>query len=318
MPPSTHALDDYREMLRIRLFEERCAELKDTQEIPGSIHLGIGQEAIPVGACGHLERTDSLTATYRGHGWALARGVPAAEMFAEFLGRESSLSGGRGGSPYFTAHEHGFLGENSIVAGGMPIALGAAVAAWQQNRTDVSLVAIGDGALNQGAAHEALNFAAAWTLPLVVVVENNLYAEMTPWDAMIGVGRLSDRAAGYGMPGTTVDGNDPAVVRETVAEAVARARDGHGPSLIEAMTERLVGHYSGDAQVYRPAGEVDEARSREPLVRLRDRILQDDPSAQRQLDDTAAAVRAEIDEATEVARRRPEPDPATAREHVYA
>lgn len=314
--PSRPLAEDYRAMARIRAFEERAMALKSAGEIPGSIHLCDGQEAIPVGACRALEPRDALTVTYRGHGWAIARGVSLVDLFAELFGRDSRLNGGRAGSPFFSSPEHGLLGENSIVGGGVPMAVGAALAGRYDDSGAVSLVSIGDGALNQGAVHEALNFAAVFSLPLVVVVENNRYSEMTPITAMVRVEPLSQRAGAYGMAGCTVDGNDVAVIETAVRDAVGRARSGAGPQMIEAMTERLVGHYSGDLQQYRPAGEVDAARTREPLARLR---------ASAQADDAASAMLAridrevsdEIDAAVAAARAIGFPDPASARDHVY-
>ena len=265
----TNLTETYRALATIRQFEEHLMVLHGEGLIQGSMHLCCGQEAIPVGACRALEERDALTVTYRGHGWAVARGIQLADLFAELMGRESPLCGGRGGSAYLCSPQFGLLVENSIVGGGAPIATGAALAARFDGSGAVSLLSIGDGAMNQGAVHEALNFAAVYDLPLVLVVENNLYSEMTPISAMVRVERLADRASAYGLPGVTIDGNDAAVVHKSVAAAVDRARSGGGPTIIEAMTERIVGHYSADAQQYRPEGEVEAARTREPLVRLR-------------------------------------------------
>lgn len=307
-------LEAYRLMAVVRRFEQRLMEAKDAGFVPGSIHLCNGQEAIPVGACAAIGPGDAVTATYRGHGWAIARGVPLVELFAEIMGRTSTLCGGRAGSPYLSSAEHGFLGENSIVGAGVPIALGAALATRYDGSGAVSVVSIGDGAFNQGAVHEALNFAAAFKLPLVTVLENNVYSEMTPWRDMTAVESLAERAAAYGMPGVTVDGNDHRAVHAAVAEAVARARGGDGPSLVEATTERLVGHYSGDAQHYRPKGEIEEAATREPLVRVR----QGGEVPADQLEAVDAEVASAVEGAFAAALARPEPDPATAGAHVYA
>jgi TPP-dependent pyruvate/acetoin dehydrogenase alpha subunit len=276
------------------------------------MHLCSGQEAIPVGACRALEARDALTVTYRGHGWAIARGLPLAQLFAALMGRDSALCGGRGGSAYFSSAEHGFLGENSIVGAGVPIAAGAALAARHDGSGAVSLVSIGDGAMNQGSVHEALNFAAVFKLPLVVVLENNLYSELTPIAGMIPTETLVERAAAYGMPGTRVDGNQPDEVEAATREAVARARSGAGPTLIEALTERLVGHYDLDPQHYRPKGEIEAATEREPLVRLRARL---GAERARELDEQARGM---IEAAVEQAESVPFPDPVTAREHLYA
>ncbi len=309
-------LETYRSLAIIRRFEERLLELREEGLIQGSMHLCNGQEAIPVGACRALQEKDALTATYRGHGWAIARGVPLAHLFAELMGRDSPLCGGRGGSAYFTAPEYGFLGENSIVGGGLPIAGGAALAARFDGSGSVSLCSIGDGATNQGNVHEAWNFAAAYDLPLVTVIENNRYSEMTPIQAMVRVKQLADRAAAYGMPGVTVDGNDVDAVCSAVTEAVDRAREGGGPSIIEAMTERIVGHYTGDVQHYRPAGEIEDAKSREPLVRLRAEIEKTGQTAS--LEAIEQDVVETIARAVEEAGRYPLPDPASARDHIYA
>lgn len=305
-------LDDYRLMARIRRFEERLTALKDAGEIPGSIHLCNGQEAIPVGACRALRDGDHVTATYRGHGWAIARGVDLTGLFAEMMGRDSALCGGRAASPYLSDPGRWFVGENSIVGAGVPIATGAALTAQRTGSGAVSVVTIGDGAMNQGNVHEALNLAAVLDLPLVLVVENNVYSEMSRISDMVRVRQLAERAAGYGLPGRVVDGNDPDAVAEAVTEAVGRAREGSGPSIVEAMTERLVGHYSGDAQHYRPTGEIAAAREREPLVRIRRAA---DLTAR--LDAIDAEVSTEIENAVTAARAVPYPDPATAEEHVY-
>lgn len=311
MTPDPHPETTYLAIATIRVFEARLLELKADGLIQGSMHLCCGQEAIPVGACRSLEPRDALTVTYRGHGWAMARGIPLAHIFAEILGRESPLCGGRGGSAYFSSAAHAFLGENSIVGAGLPIAAGAALAARFAEAGAVSLCAIGDGAMNQGAVHEGLNFAAYQRLPLVVVVENNVYSELTPIAAMITTETLAERASAYGIPGVRVDGNDAQTVGAAVEEAVARARAGGGPTLLEAMTERLAGHYDLDPQHYRPPGELEAAHEREPLARLR-RTLGTGPADA--LDLVAAeTVEAALREAESFAF----PDPTEARAHVY-
>jgi TPP-dependent pyruvate/acetoin dehydrogenase alpha subunit len=302
----------YFSLLTIRRFEERLIELKRAGAIQGSMHLCNGQEAVPVGACRALGPDDALTVTYRGHGWALARGIPPGELFAEVMGRESPLCGGRAGSAYLSSADHGLLGENSIVAAGLPIAAGAALAARFAGEGAVSLVSLGDGAMNQGAAHEALNMAGVMGLPLVTIVENNGWAELTPADAMVATETLAERAAIYGMPGVRVDGNDADAVEAVVAEAVARARAGDGPTLIEALTVRLLGHYDLDGQHYRPADDLARARERDPLVQLRPKL---DPARVEALERDVAEL---LDAAVAAAEALPFPDPATAREHVYA
>jgi TPP-dependent pyruvate/acetoin dehydrogenase alpha subunit len=308
----TSLADTYLEIAVIRRFEERCVALKAGGLIEGSMHQCTGQEAIPVGACRALGASDALSVTYRGNGWAIARGIPLADLFAELMGRDSPLCGGRGGSAFFSAPDRGFLGENSIVGAGVPIAAGSALAATFDGSGSVTLCSIGEGAMNQGATHEALNMAGVMKLPLVVVIENNLYSELTPGDAMVATETLAERAAIYGMPGSRFDGNDADEVETAVRSAVVRARAGDGPSIIEAMTERLVGHYDLDPQHYRPRGEIESAMEREPLARLRDRI--GDAEAD-ELDGEAAR---RIEEAVEQALAVAPPRVETAHEHLYA
>jgi len=303
----------YCQMLRVRRFEEQLLLLLKAGEVIGSAHLCIGQEAVPVGACSALEPADAVVATYRGHGWAIARGVPLEDMFAEVLGRDSPLCGGRGGSAHLMAPSYGFLGENSIVGAGVPVALGAALArsfALDEGRS-IAVVSIGDGAMNQGNVHESLNMASVLGLPLLVIVENNGYAEMTPAAALTAV-PAHQRAAAYAMEGLVVDGNDPEAVGATVRRARATIVERCRPVLIEAMTHRLVGHYSGDLQAYRPPGELEAAKLNEPLERLAQR-LGDAPSLRalsEQVDNEVAA-------ALEMARSVPFPSSLSVLEHLY-
>jgi TPP-dependent pyruvate/acetoin dehydrogenase alpha subunit len=304
--------DAYRSIALIRRFEERLVELKTAGQIQGSMHLCNGQEAIPVGSCSVLEEQDALMVTYRGHGWAIARGIPLRDLFAEIMGRDSGLCGGRGGSAYFSSADHGFLGENSIVGAGVPIAAGAALAAQFDSSGAIALVSIGEGAMNQGAVHEALNFAAVYRLPLVIVVENNLYSELTPIAAMIATETLAERGPAYGIPAVRVDGNEVDEVEQAVRLAADRAREGGGPGVIEAMTERLVGHYDLDPQHYRPKGEIESAAEREPLVRLRGRIGLDRAS------EIDGEVETALDDAIAAAETIPFPPAESALEHLYA
>ena len=308
--------DEIRLMLFIRRFEEMLTALKGKGEIPGSIHLCNGQEAIPTGFSRVLRRDDPVTATYRGHGWALARGVDPAELLAELMGRRSALAGGRAGSPYFSDRSTSFLGENSIVGAGVPIAAGAALSAQRRGTGAVSVVTIGDGATNQGAVHEGLNLAAVLDLPLVVVVENNLFSEMSYIDDMVRVDRLSLRGAGYGIPAVTIDGNDVDAVAAAAEEAVDRARAGGGPTLIEARTVRLQGHYSGDMQHYRDRAELARSLDDEPLARLRRRALESDDAAV--FETLERDVAEEIERVVARASTFAYPDPEEVSSHVYA
>lgn len=310
-------LDDLRNLWRIRVMEETIRDLRLKGDIIGSVHLCIGQEAGPVGLCSELRPEDALFATYRGHGWALARGVPLEAIMAELLGRQSGINTGRGGSAYFTAPQHGFYGENSIVGAGLPIAVGAALAGRHDGSNRVAVAVCGDGALNQGASHEALNMASAYGLPVVFVCENNRYSELTPIDDMVGEPALWKRARAYGMLGQRIDGNNVDAVREASTAAIKRARSGHGPMLLELMTERLVGHYIGDTEHYRPKGEVAAAQEREPIVRLKTTLRERGVPAD-DINSTETAARDEVAAATTAALNQRPADPTTVRSHVYA
>ena len=316
-PAREQMLDDLSQMERLRAFEEKVRSMRLDGDIVGSVHLAIGQEAGPVGTCTELRPEDALFATYRGHGWALARGVPVEPLLAELAGRATGVNGGRGGSAYFTAPRYGFHGENSIVGAGAPIAVGAALAGRFDGTSRVAVTVFGDGALNQGSVHEAMNMASAFDLPVVFICENNFWSELTPIDEMVADPELWHRAGAYAMAGERVDGNDPAAVREAVHAAVQRAREGEGPTLLELMTARLVGHYIGDAETYRRPGELDRARAEEPLVRLRARLL-DTGSTEEELDDLRTRAVDEMEHAAAAALAAPTADPDTAREHLYA
>lgn len=309
-------LNDLRDIWRIRLLEEKIRELRASGEIVGSVHLCNGQEAGPVGACTSLRSTDALFVTYRGHGWAVARGVPVVGILAELLGRASGVNGGRGGSAYFSAPEYGFHGENSIVGAGTPMAVGAALAGRYDGTERAAMCVFGDGAMNQGAVHESMNFAAAFDLPVVFICENNEYSELTPIRDMVRHDVLADRARAYGILGERIDGNDPAVVRERVADALESAREGGGPVLLELMTARLVGHYIGDAEQYRAPGELERLAESEPLARI-GRALRGAGVPEPDLETVRAEVAAEIDAAAAEALAAPLADVATVRSHVH-
>lgn len=308
----------FEQMQRIRTFEEKVVELRTSGDIVGSVHLENGQEAVSVGAVSALDlERDAVFPTYRGHGYTLACGVPESALFGELLGRQTGINGGRGGSAYHFAPAYGMYGENSIVGAGTVIAAGAALAAQFDGSNRVSLAAFGDGALNQGAVHEAFNFAASRKLPVVFLVENNGYSELTPTRDMVGSDRFFARAWAYGFEGVRVDGNDVLAVQAAVKSAVDAARAGDGPTLIEAMTARIVGHYIGDAQHYRPEGEVSAALASEPLVVARTRLI-DRGVEESRLDEIISRVRAEIENAAAEALQAPLADPATIGEHLYA
>jgi pyruvate dehydrogenase E1 component alpha subunit len=305
-------------MWRIRIFEEEVSRLHSEGTIVGSVHLCNGQEAIYVGACAALNlEVDGVFPTYRGHGWTISAGAPLERVFGELLGREYGLNGGRGGSAYHSAPDHGMYGENSIVGAGAPIATGAALASLFDGSNRVALASFGEGAMNQGAVHEAMNFAAAKALPVIFLIENNRYSELTPTKMVVKNDAFYRRGSAYGIPGVRIDGNDVLAVEATIAEAASRARAGSGPVLVEATTERLVGHYIGDAQVYREAGELERAQSKEPIVNAASRLAEAGvPDAElHQLENEA---RAAVSRALSEALGWPLADPASVLEHLYA
>jgi len=306
----------YRKMYEIRRVEERLEGLFKAGEIRGSLHLCIGQEATVTGACAALRQDDYMTATYRGHGATLAKGTSVKAVISELFGRETGCCRGRSGSMLLTDLTVGNLGCSGIVAGGIPTAVGAALGALLAKNGRVALTFFGEGATNQGTFHESLNMAALWKLPCVLFCENNLYAEMTPISKEASVERMADRGCAYGIPGSVVDGNDVEAVYRTTAEAVARARAGQGPTLIEAMTYRLTGHMFGDPQTYRPKDEVESWRCRDPLLlarsKLEERGIKPEETEQLQRE-----VETEIEQAISFARESPEPKPEEADRYVY-
>jgi 2-oxoisovalerate dehydrogenase E1 component len=311
-------LEAFRRITVIRRFEERCLELSHEGFIKGSIHLCLGQEAIPVGVSAAQAPGDRVIATYRGHGWAISRGVPLEPLLGEICQRAGGVNGGRCGSPLLSAPEYGFLGENSIVGAGVPVAAGAAMAARLLGTGRVVTVSIGDGAMNQGSAHEGMVFAAAKKLPLVIVCENNGWSEMTSGAAFLRGGNLVDRVMGYHMPAKIVDGCDAGDVFDAASWAMAEAREGRGPVFLECKTVRLGGHYNGDIEHYRPRADADEAKRREPLARLRLRMVEEGHISEAALDAIDAEVAREIDAVTMAVRAMDEPAPQTAAAHVVA
>ena len=281
-------------MWRIRLFEDEVQRLFTQNLVHGSTHLCQGQEAVSVGVCGSLAPGDVITCTYRGHGALIAMGAPLERCFGEILGRAEGLCKGKGGSMHLAAHDRGALGSFAVVGAGIPVAVGAALSAKLQARDTVALTFFGDGATNIGAFHESLNLAAIWRLPCVFVCENNLYGEYSAIATTTPIERLADRAAGYGIPGVQVDGNDVTAVREVAGAAVERARRGSGPTLIEARTYRQAGHSRSDPGAYRPDGELELWKLRDPLV-LAANALQEmgysDPELDRIRGEAEGAVR---------------------------
>ncbi len=311
------ALAAYREMLFIRAFEQQCFDLSTSTPpgIAGSIHLCAGQEAIPVGAMAALRPgTDRIVATYRGHGWALSGNLDPEQVLAEICHRKNGINGGRAGSALITAPWAGFIGENSIVGAGGPIACGVAFGA--RLKKSIVIVSFGEGATSQGALHESLVFASTFALPVIFICENNGWSEMTASSEIIKVDRLAKRASGYGMTGVTVDGTDPIAIRDTVAQAAEHARDGHGPSFIECRVSRLWGHYNRDVEHYRPKEDRSAAVENDPLTILAKRLRQSGIADEQALEHYSIAVDREIALLAAKVAESAAPSPADARLHV--
>lgn len=307
------AAEAYRRMAFIRRFEERVLALSHEGVIAGSVHLCLGQEAVPVGALAALRPEDRVLATYRGHGWALACGSDPVGVLGEIAQREGGVNGGRGGSPLLSDPAVGFLGENSIVGAGSPIATGVALAARAQGSDRVVVTSVGDGAMNQGATTEGMIFAAARNLPVIFVCENNGWAEMTPRSLTTRGTDLAMRGQGLGIESHIVDGRDPFAVRDAVAAAAETCRQGEGPVLLECKTVRLSGHYNRDIEHYRPKEDKQSAAANDPLSRLRDSGALDG-SAMAAIEQEVAA---EVEAAVERVLAMPVPDPASATDHLY-
>jgi 2-oxoisovalerate dehydrogenase E1 component len=304
----------HRRMLRIRRFEERAGEMYRDGEIPGFVHLSVGQEATAVGACWPLRRDDYITSTHRGHGHLLAKDADMTAMFAELLGREDGTCHGRGGSMHIAEPSLGVLGANGIVAAGLPIAVGAAWWAKMRSSGQVTISFFGDGAVAHGAFHEAVNLAALRHLPLIFLCENNQFAEFSAAADQHPV-PVVQRAAGYGIEGISMPGNDIATVARTMLSLVDRCRGGEGPFLVEALTYRRRGHYEGDPQRYRDAAGLEEWESRDPLLSSAETLVRRGV-ATAELVEMQARVEQEVEDAIADARRSPEPDPARLSDFV--
>lgn len=313
-PTAVELLEMHRRMCAIRGFEERVARLYRDGEVPGFVHLSIGQEASAVGACWPLDATDVITSTHRGHGHCLAKGLPPLGMFAELMGRDAGTNRGRGGSMHIADPTLGIFGANGIVAAGVPIAVGAATAAQLRGADGVAVAFFGDGAPAQGAFHEAINLAAVWRSPVVFFCENNGYAEFSPTTDQHPT-TLAQRAAGYGVPHTLVDGNDVVAVMVAMSEVLAHVRAGEGPAMVEAVTYRWHGHYEGDPQRYRTPDELDEWKERDPLVVHR-RRMHDAGVEDSDIDRLESDVAAHLDRAVAEARGLAEPDAMTLHHFV--
>jgi acetoin:2,6-dichlorophenolindophenol oxidoreductase subunit alpha len=310
-------LSAYRLMRTIRDFEERVHAEFATGEIPGFVHLYAGEEASAVGVCSNLDDRDTIASTHRGHGHCIAKGVDAGEMMAEIYGRKTGSCHGKGGSMHIADLSKGMLGANGIVGGGPPLICGTALAAKIKGTGGVSVVFFGDGASNQGTTLESLNLASVWNLPAIFVAENNGYAETTSSTWSVASDNIADRAAGFGMPGVVIDGFDFFAIHEAASEAISRARQGGGPTLLEMKFTRYFGHFEGDQQTYR-AGEVEHARAElDCLKRFATRVTETGELTRPDLDAVDAEVATMIDRAVAEAKAAPQPTEADLLTDVY-
>ncbi|WP_275629933.1 thiamine pyrophosphate-dependent dehydrogenase E1 component subunit alpha [Pseudomonas sp. 273] len=311
-------LHAYRVMRTIRAFEERLHVEFATGEIPGFVHLYAGEEASAAGVMAHLDDEDCIASTHRGHGHCIAKGVDVYGMMAEIYGKKTGVCQGKGGSMHIADLSKGMLGANGIVGAGAPLAAGAALAAKLKGNRAVAVAFFGDGGSNEGAVFEAMNLASVWNLPCIFVAENNGYAEATASNWSVACDHIADRAAGFGMPGVTVDGFDFFAVHEAAGAAVERARAGEGPSLIEVKLTRYYGHFEGDAQTYRAPDEVKHYReTRDCLMQFRERTTRAGLLQAAALDAIDAEVEASIEEAVARAKADPKPSPADLLSDVY-
>jgi pyruvate dehydrogenase E1 component alpha subunit len=307
----------YRTMATIRAFEERVAREFRTGQVPGFVHMYIGEEGVAAGVCAHLTDADFITSTHRGHGHAIAKGCDLRAMMAEIYGRETGLCHGRGGSMHVADFSLGMLGANAIVGGGIALATGAALSAQVRGTDQVAVSFFGDGAANQGVFHESLNLAAIWRLPVVYVCENNGFAESTPAAYATSVDDIAARAASYDIPGVVADSSDVMEVFEVAGEAVARARRGEGPTLLEAKTYRIRGHFEGDPELYRDDDERAQMREHDPIPPFRARLIEAGVASAEELDALERELETRIDDSVEYAVASPWPDPAAVGLYVY-
>jgi len=309
-------LDLYGRMATIRRAEERLAKLFAEAEVPGFLHLSIGQEAVAVGVCAALEAADTVASTHRGHGHALAKGMSLDGFFAEIMGRASGVCAGRGGSIHVADMRVGMLGANGIVGGGLALATGSALAHQVTGRANVAVAFFGDGAMAEGALHECLNLAKLWRLPLLFVCENNGWGEFSPLERQFAA-TLAGLAAAFGIPHRAVDGSDVEAVARAAEESVGVARRGGGPQVLECATHRWRGHYEGDPQKYRDARNLEQARGSDPLALAAAR-LQAQGVGRERLAELEHEIEARIAAAVGRARAAPEPEFSAAAASVYA
>jgi TPP-dependent pyruvate/acetoin dehydrogenase alpha subunit len=310
----------YEGMVTIRSFEEKAIELFEQNIIRGNIHSCNGQEGVSIGVCSNLLPEDFMVNTHRGHGNCIAKGADLRLMMAELMGKSTGYCKGKGGSMHIADFEGGNLGANGIVGGGIPIAVGAGISIQNRGTDQVVACFFGDGATNQGTFHESLNLAALWKLPVIFVCENNQYALSTPIREAIATSRISDRAIAYGIPGLSIDGNDILEVYAKTKEAVERARAGEGPTLLDCLTYRIFGHFTGDPGrgiTYRPKDEMERWLQRCPIKRFKEYLLQETWLTEDSEKKIALTVRTSIEEAVRFAQESPLPSPEEATQDLF-
>ena len=299
----------FRVMFRIREFEETAAKLFLDGKLVGFLHLYSGEEAIAAGVCACLRDDDCVTSTHRGHGHCIAKGADVNRMMAELYGKADGYSKGKGGSMHIADISKGIIGANGIVGAGMPIAVGAAFSLRYRKINGVAVSFFGDGASNRGTFHEAMNMASVWNLPLVFVCENNNFGMSTPMKEHMKAKKISQRSAAYDIPGVTVDGNDVVAVYEAAGEAIANARKGNGPTLLECMTWRHHGHFVGDPAPYKNQDDQKYWLANDPIPRFAKRLLEEGICSQQEVDELNAQAQAAVDAAIKFAQESPEPEP---------
>ncbi len=327
MPDNKTLRDMHYQLVRIRLFEETIQKVYFEGKtpafdiaagtVPGEMHLAAGQEPVAVGVAAHLRPSDAVTATHRPHHIALAHGMDMKRLAAEIFGKETGLGHGKGGHMHLFDPATNF-GCSGIIAEGMPTAVGHALAFRKQGKDDIAVSFFGEGAANQGAFHESLNLAAVWGLGVVFVCEDNVWAISVPKDKATAIANNSDRAAAYGIPGVLVPDNDVVAIYEAAGEAVSRARRGGGPSLIEVKTDRLFGHFEGDAQAYRTPEELALLQERDAIRAFERRLIESADLTAKDAQDAWDRARTEVDDAIDFARSSPYPEPSAALQHVFA
>lgn len=308
----------YRKMLEIRAFEETAWSLFCENKIHGSVHLYLGEEAIAASVCSYMTDEDCITSTHRGHGHCIAKGGDLGKTLAEMMGRETGYCRGRSGSMHIADFSKGNLGANAIVGGGIPMAVGAALSMKMQGKDGNFVVSFfGDGACSQGTAHESMNLAALWKLPVIFCVENNGYAISLPLEDNIPTENIADRAPAYNMPGFCVDGNDVEAICDAMERALEHIRKGRGPVLLECKTGRWMGHWTGDPELYRTREDVEKLKAREPIHRFRSRMLETGLADEAYLQTIEEDVKRAMSEAIDFALNSPEPDPEHVMDDVF-